>query len=155
VSGIAPRHSRRSCTRSGPVAATILITLPTLLIDKTLFDRAQAVSAHRNDTRATAHRFPYTGLLKCARCGCAITAEIKKNRYIYYHCTFDKGNCGGLYVREEELEQQFGEIFGEFQFSEALFDWMREALRQSQKEKAEFHRRSIEKLNAHYVLWSR
>ena len=121
------------------------------LIDKELFDRAQAVAAQRNDTRATAHRFPYAGLLKCAACGCAITAEIKKDRYIYYHCTFDKGSCGGLYVREEELERQFEEILGELQFSEALLDWMRETLRQSQKEKAEFHRRSIEKLNAHYA----
>ena len=79
------------------------------LIDKALFDRVQAVAAQRNDTRATAHRFPYTGLLKCAACGCAITAEIKKGRYVYYHCTFDKGSCGGLYVREEELERQFEE----------------------------------------------
>jgi DNA invertase Pin-like site-specific DNA recombinase len=121
------------------------------LIDKPLFERVQVVATQRNDTRATAHRFPYTGLLKCARCGCAITAEIKKDRYIYYHCTFDKGACGGLYVREEELEHQFEEILAEFQFSEEVFDWMREALRQSQKEKVEFHRRLIEKLNARYA----
>ena len=86
------------------------------------------------------------------RClGCGITAEIKKDRYVYYHCTFDKGNCGGLYVREEELERQFEDILGELLFSVALLDWMREALHQSQKEKAEFHRRAIEKLNAQYA----
>jgi site-specific DNA recombinase len=121
------------------------------LIDQGLFERVQAVLAQRNDTRASSHRFPYTGLLTCACCGCAITAEIKKDRYIYYHCTFDKGPCGGLYVREEELERQFEEILGEFQFSETILDWLREGLRQSQKEKAEFHRRAIEKLNAGYA----
>ena len=121
------------------------------LIDKALFDRAQAVASQRNDTRATVHRFPYTGLLRCGACGCAITAEIKKDRYVYYHCTFDKGSCGGQYVREEELERQFEDILGELQFSEALLDWMRDALRQSQKEKAEYHRRAIEKLNAQYT----
>ena len=121
------------------------------LIDKGLFERVQAVLALRNDTRASSYRFPYTGLLKCAGCGCAITAEIKKDRYIYYHCSFAKGPCRGLYVREEELERQFEEILGELQFSEAILDWLQEALRQSQKEKAEFHRRSIEKLNAHYA----
>ncbi len=47
--------------------------------------------------------------------------------------------------------RQFEDIPGELQFSEALLDWMREALRQSQKEKAEFHRRAIEKLNAQYA----
>ncbi len=109
------------------------------------------MAAQRDDTRTTVHRFPYTGLLRCAACGCGITAEIKKDRYVYYHCTFDKGSCGGLYVREEELERQFEEILGESRFSEALLDWMREALHHSQKEKAEFHRRPIEKLNAQYA----
>ena len=66
-----------------------------------------------------------------AACDCAITAGIKKDRCIYCHCTFDTGSCGGLYVREEELERQFQDILGEFQFSEALLEWMREALRQS------------------------
>lgn len=37
------------------------------------------------------------------------------------------------------------------QFSEALLDWMREALRQSPKEKAEDHRCAIERLNAQYA----
>jgi site-specific DNA recombinase len=95
--------------------------------------------------------FPSTGLLKCARCGCTITAENKKDRYIYCHYTFDNGNCGGLYEGGEELERQFEGVLAEFQFSEVGFDWMREVLRQSQKEKAEFHCRSIEKLNARYA----
>jgi site-specific DNA recombinase len=46
-------------------------------------------------------------------------------------------------VPEEELERQFEEILGELQFPEALLDLMREALRQSQKQKAEFHRRNV------------
>jgi len=83
-------------------------------VDKELFDRVQAVIAQRNDTRASSHRFAYTGLLKCARCGCSVTAEIKKERYVYYHCTFDKGNCGSAYVREEALEREFEWILGEF-----------------------------------------
>jgi site-specific DNA recombinase len=95
--------------------------------------------------------FVYTGLLKCAECGCSITAEIKKGRYIYYHCTFDKGKCGGSYVREEELERQFCEILRQFQFSQVVFDWTREALRLSQAEKAEFHQKTIEKLNSQYL----
>ena len=48
------------------------------------------------------------------------------------------------------LSGSLRDILGELHFSEALLDWMREALRQSQKEKAEFHRRAIEKLNAQY-----
>ena len=39
-----------------------------------------------------------TGLLKCAHCSPFVTAEIKKNQYVYYRCSFDKGSCSGLIV---------------------------------------------------------
>jgi len=121
------------------------------VIDKALFTRVQAVISNKNRTRDSVRGFVYTGLLKCAECNCSVTAEIKKGRYIYYHCTFDKGKCGGSYVREEELERQFCEIFKQFRFSEKVFNWTREALRLSQQEKAEFHNKAIEKLNAQYL----
>jgi hypothetical protein len=43
-------------------------------------------------------------------------AEIKKDRYVYYHCTFDKGKCDVLYVREEELERRWKRYSGSFSF---------------------------------------
>jgi len=121
------------------------------IIDRALFDRVQAVISNKNRTRDSVLGFVYTGLLKCAECGYSITAEIKKGRYIYYHCTFDKGKCGGSYVREEELERQFCGILRQFEFSQVVFDWTQEALRLSQGEKAEFHNKAIEKLNAQYL----
>jgi len=121
------------------------------IIDKALFDRVQAMISSKNRTRESTHGFAYTGLLKCAECGCSVTAEIKKDRYVYYHCTFGKGRCDGSYVREEELERQLGEIFKQFQFSYKVFTWTQEALRLSQAEKAEFHRKAIEGLHARYL----
>jgi site-specific DNA recombinase len=117
------------------------------LIEKELFDRVQAVFAHGNDTRSNSRDFTYKGLLRCGHCGSTITAEIKKDRYIYYHCTFDKGNCGGLYVREEELESQFQRIFDGFRFADMIVDWVKEGLQQSAHEQAKFHNNAIEKLN--------
>ena len=46
---------------------------------------------------------------------------------------------------------QFAGILRQLQFSETVFDWTREALRLSQQEKAAFHRRAIEGLNAQYL----
>jgi len=57
------------------------------LIDKALFERVQAVILTRNRTRQTVHGFAYTGLLKCAE-------------------------CGGGYLREEELEGSLPESCG-------------------------------------------
>lgn len=50
-------------------------------------------------------------MLKCSECGCTVTAEVKKGKYIYYHCTGSQKKCSQkpIYIREEELEKQFDE----------------------------------------------
>src|SRR5262249_23341333 len=50
------------------------------------------------------------GLLTCAQCGCAITAERKKGKYVYYHCTDHHGGCENTYIREERLSDLLGEV---------------------------------------------
>jgi site-specific DNA recombinase len=122
------------------------------LIEKDLYERVQAVFARGNKTRANTRGFTYKGLLRCAHCGSSIIAEIKKDRYAYYHCTFDKGPCGGLYVCEEELELQFQRIFDGFRFADIIVYWVRVGLRQSQDEQEKYHDAEIEKLNARYAL---
>ena len=62
------------------------------IIDEELFDQVQAMIGSKNQPpQQSKHSLAYTGLLKSARCGCLITAEIRKSRYIYYHCTYGKG----------------------------------------------------------------
>jgi hypothetical protein len=43
-------------------------------------------------------------------CGCALTAEIKKGRYVYSHCTGGRGACGNTYGREEELSRLLADV---------------------------------------------
>ena len=57
------------------------------------------------------HDFAFSGLIACANCGCSVVGEIKKQRYVYYHCTGYADKCQGnpascrrRYVREEVLE---------------------------------------------------
>ena len=52
------------------------------------------------------HNFAFLGLMKCASCGCSITAEIQKG-HNYYRCTKKKGLCQEKhYLREEILSEQ-------------------------------------------------
>ena len=60
-----------------------------------------------NKPKQRKHRFAFSGLLSCGKCGSAITAEIQKGKYIYYHCTGFKGKCGNSYIREEVLTDKF------------------------------------------------
>src|SRR3990167_1136024 len=77
------------------------------LISKKLFDLCQEVMAKRGKKKdIRKHHFAFLGLLKCASCGCAITAEIQKGHH-YYHCTKKKGPCQEKhFLREEALAEQ-------------------------------------------------
>ena len=77
------------------------------LISKKLFDMVQEVMAKRGKKKdIRKHHFAFLGLLKCASCGCAITAEIQKG-HNYYHCTKKKGPCQEKhFLREEALTEQ-------------------------------------------------
>ena len=77
------------------------------LISKKLFDICQAVMSKRGKVQEVRkHNFAFLGLLKCASCGCSITAEIQKE-HNYYRCTKKKGLCQEKhYLREEALTEQ-------------------------------------------------
>jgi hypothetical protein len=89
------------------------------LVSVELWERVQAVMDGRlaQRHRRVTHDFAFSGLIACAKCGCSVVGEIKKQRYVYYHCTgyadkcqANRANCRRRYVREEVLEQQFTEL---------------------------------------------
>ena len=86
-----------------------------------------------------------------------MVGEIKKQRYVYYHCTGYADKCQGnpascrrKYVREEVLEQQFTELLGRLQFDDEVLEWVREALHASHADERREHEEAIERLQAEY-----
>jgi hypothetical protein len=55
-------------------------------------------------------------------------AEIKKGKYIYYHCTGYRGKCPELYVRQEALEDHFVGLLRRLRSSEQDFQPVRQAI---------------------------
>src|SRR5262249_37792321 len=80
------------------------------VVTREVFDRAQAVLRRRPRTSNPKHCHAFMGLLTCAQCGYAITAERKKGKYVYYHCTDHHGGCENTYIREERLSDLLGEV---------------------------------------------
>ena len=79
-----------------------------LLVSKELFDKVQDILTGKAKTKGKKiKRFTFMDIMVCSSCGCSITAEIHKGRYIYYHCTNGKGNCLREYVRENMSERRF------------------------------------------------
>jgi DNA invertase Pin-like site-specific DNA recombinase len=129
------------------------------LIPVELWERVQGVLDGRFARKAKRgkHDFAFSGLIACAQCGCAVVGEIKKQRYVYYHCTGYADKCAGnpascrrKHVREETLEAQFTELLGRLRFDDEVLEWVREALHASHADERREHEEAIERLKAEH-----
>jgi site-specific DNA recombinase len=79
------------------------------LVPKDTWERVQSIldSHGKTNRHRIRHDFAFSGLVRCGHCGCMLVAEIKKGRYVYYHCTGHRGKCPEPYTREELLTEQF------------------------------------------------
>lgn len=125
--------------------------LHTPIISRALWARVQDVFAAANRPRHTKRRHAFAGLVTCALCGCAFTAETKKGQYVYYHCTGHRGACGNTYVREEELARQFGDILKQVRIPGELAGKLAAVLRESQADREKFARTSLLRLQQQQV----
>src|SRR3984893_13083391 len=128
------------------------------LVSSELWERVQDVLNGRqaNKHRRAKHNFAFSGLIACGHCGCSIVGEIKKQRYIYYHCTGYKGRCDEPYVREEVLERQFSDLLGRLGFDDEALEWVREALHASHADEKREHEGAVDRLQTeHKRLQSR
>ncbi|MCY4008008.1 MAG: recombinase family protein [Rhodobacteraceae bacterium] len=127
------------------------------LVPVELWERVQAVLDSRSSRKPkrSKHNFAFSGLISCSRCGCAIVGEMKKQKYIYYHCTGYAEKCTGnpascrrKHVREEVLEDQFAQVLGRLRFDDEVLDWARLALQASHAEEQQEHQAAISRLDA-------
>jgi site-specific DNA recombinase len=129
------------------------------LVSVELWERVQGVMDGRfaKKHRRMTHDFAFSGLIACAKCGCSVVGEIKKQRYVYYHCTGYADKCQGnpascrrRYVREELLESQFTELLGRLHFDDEVLAWVREALHASHADKRREQEEALARLRAEY-----
>jgi DNA invertase Pin-like site-specific DNA recombinase len=129
------------------------------LVSVDMWERVQGVLDGRFAKKAKRGRndFAFSGLIACGKCGCAVVGEIKKERYVYYHCTGyadkcqgDPASCRRRYVREEVLEAKFTELLGRLKFDEEVLVWVRDALHASHADERREHEEAIRRHQAEY-----
>jgi site-specific DNA recombinase len=122
------------------------------LVSRDLWERVQGVldGRHAKKHRRVKHDFAFSGLIACGHCGCSIVGEIKKQRYVYYHCTGYKSRCNEPYVREEIIGDRFSQLLGRLTFDEDVMAWVRDALRASHADEKREHEAEIGRLRAEY-----
>ena len=74
------------------------------------------------------HDFAFSSLVKCGHCGCSLVGELKKGRYVYYHCTGYRGKCPEPYTREEALVNHFSGQLRNLVLPAVVLDWLQEEL---------------------------
>ena len=85
------------------------ITYPgahTALMSRAEFRQIQERLATKGQPKPKFHTHAFTGLIRCGRCGSAVTASRAKG-HVYYHCTDRLRVCSKAGVRGEALEAQF------------------------------------------------
>ena len=124
-----------------------------------LWKRVQGVMDFRYSKkyRRMTRDFAFSGLITCGACGSAVVGEIKKERYVYYHCTGYVNKCQGKppscsrkYVREEVLEAQFTGLLGRLHFDDEVLEWVRDALHASHADQRREHEEAIKRHQAEY-----
>lgn len=109
-------------------------------VKEKLIDPRKSMTHYRN--------FPYTNMIKCSICGCYLTADIKKEKYVYYFCTQNKGKHGKKYIRQEALEEQFADIFKNINLSKEQSDKIISGLKKLHKQKLQYEDLSLEGVQA-------
>lgn len=117
------------------------------IITKELFDKTQQIKAGYNKKHFKFAGLPYVyrGLIRCADCGCMITPE-KQKGYIYYHCTQYKGKHGAEWLREEEITEQFAQLFKRIQVPKEVLEEIVDSLKNIHKGKSELREQQFEQL---------
>ncbi|MFH2035573.1 MAG: recombinase family protein [Candidatus Zixiibacteriota bacterium] len=125
------------------------------IISKELFDRVQETFERANHPIETKRNLALAGLVKCGKCGCSMTPEIKKGKYVYYHCTQFKGACDNVWIREESLIEMFSDVVKQIKVNQEATNDIKKALLESQKDRIKFHEESIANLHRQYKQTSK
>ena len=118
------------------------------IVSYELWEKAQAILDQRSENRLrrTKRDFLFSRLVACGHCGSAMVAEIKKGKYVYYHCTGWRGKCNEPYVREELLRDKFKKVLEGLVVDDATLEWLRRELRASERDTNRYQDEAIARL---------
>lgn len=116
------------------------------LISQKVFEQCQEVSGIKSRPRAKTKGFTLSGFIKCDKCGCAVTAEIKKGKYIYYHCTNGKGICDqrSQNANENDLHEYIAKDMEKLKINLRIVDIVYKAKLEEFKQCGEFHNHALD-----------
>ena len=125
------------------------------LITKELFDKCQSIRKGWNKKPFAYASKPFIlrGLVRCAKCGCSMSPDLKKGKYVYYSCSNGRKDiCNTkVYIREEELLEPIYSVLEAFKaIPQQKIDELVDGLKQSSDAKNLYHKNTINTLQTEY-----
>ncbi len=122
------------------------------LVSVELFEKVQQIIDGRftGKTKESKKDFAFASLVHCGHCGCALSGDLKKGKYIYYRCSGWKGKCNEPYVREEVLAGKFSDLLGRLKMDDAVLGLVSRGLRESHADQNREHREAVSRFQTEY-----
>lgn len=125
------------------------------LVTKELWDQCQKVANGwgKKPFQYAAKPHIFRGLLRCARCGCAMSPETAKGKYVYYSCTNAKKDlCDKkVYIPERDLLKPVYEVLEALdKLPQERIDEVVEGLKVSHRSKEAYHGNALAGLRKEY-----
>lgn len=120
------------------------------IVYRSIFYKAQESFKKDNKPEISTKRsFAFTGMFKCAECGSAITAEIKKGKYIYYHCTGWHKNCSlkKNSINENNIVIQLEEAMKKITTTEKHTKWIKDEIQDFFAKEQDYYKSELDRLN--------
>ena len=125
------------------------------LITRELFNRCQDIRKGwgKKPFQYASKPYIFRGLVRCGKCGCAMSPETAKGKFIYYSCTnARKSICDEkVYVPEKDFLKPIYEVLDAFEsIPQKKIDEIVEALRKTNENKDLYHKEAIKSLQSEY-----
>jgi site-specific DNA recombinase len=99
-----------------------------IFISSELYERAHSVLHGHNKPKYRKIDIAFRGMLTCAHDACTVTAELKKNKYVYYRCSGYRGKCALPRFREQEIAERLGHVLRDVSIPNEIVQSISESL---------------------------
>lgn len=125
------------------------------ILSKKLWEDVEKVREGKNNNPVKTYgkyEYIFQGLVKCKKCGCAMSPEMKKGEYVYYSCTGAKGDCENAhkYVNQDQLLETVKEDLARISLTEEQIDDIVSFLKDHHEKQSLHHKQKVKKLQDEY-----
>ena len=119
------------------------------IIDEHTFNIIQERLSGQSKAKTHDEQFPYQGLMRCPICGGVLSPELKKGKYIYYHCNdYHKKGCKAKsYINQNTVDTAIVNILKSFKITKSILDDVLRCIKEVHNAKNGYREHTVSEIN--------